>query len=682
MSDSVNSLESILQAAVQDVMTRDVVTVGPDVPVEQAVGLVVQHGIGGLPVVDRDENLRGIVTDYVLLRMLYEPEIRTKPLADIMTAEVVTVTEETTIAEAAHLLVEHHIHRIPVVDGKKVVGIVSRDDLIRYARRHQGRAALFQAATSEALPRIRRNAVSQVLVVDDSAVMHEMVRDALGSAGYELEFCFSGNDALDRIRDCAPDLILLDRLMPGIDGLGVLRELQSDPNTRSIPVIMITACDRPAHVAEAFSVGAVDYINKPFAAIDVQARVASALRMYDLQRELAEERVKAENARIAKSEFLANMSHEIRTPMTAILGFADVLADNITDPENVDAVETICRNGRYLLDIINDILDVSKIEAGKLQIEMIATAPKRVADDVLGLMRARAVEKGLSLEVNYATPIPETILTDPVRLRQILINLIGNAIKFTDSGRVEVTMGRHFAYDGRSQISIAVADSGIGLDQHQIKKLFQPFSQADSSTTRQFGGTGLGLTICKRLAGLLGGDVTVESKPGEGSTFTVTIDARVAENDAPLQAAQATPVEKQVAAGVPLDCRVLLAEDGLDNQRLISFVLKKAGAEVTCVENGALAIAAAQTAAQTGEPFDVVLMDMQMPVLGGLDATRQLRQAGYVGSIVALTANALKGVREECLQAGCDDYMTKPIDRARLISLVGTYVRQRAPVEV
>jgi CheY-like chemotaxis protein len=378
----------------------------------------------------------------------------------------------------------------------------------------------------------------------------------------------------------------------------------------------------------------------------------------------------AESANAAKSEFLANMSHEIRTPMTAILGYAEVLADSVTKPDDREAVTVIRRNGEHLLSVINDILDLSKIEAGRLRLERVECAPAAVVEDVMSLMRVRADAKKLPLVAKIDPTCPDRVRTDPTRLRQILLNLVGNAIKFTDAGGVSI-QARGERHDGsRVALRFEVSDTGIGMSPPEIARLFQPFSQADSSTTRRYGGTGLGLSISKRLAEMLGGTIAVESRPGAGSTFRVEIDAEVVEKSAEEPSAAARSSAASPATLPRLDCRVLLAEDGPDNQRLITFLLRKAGADVTVVENGQLAVDAVRARQHGAAPFDVVLMDMQMPVLDGFAAARTLRREGFTLPIIALTASAMTDDRERCRAAGCDDYATKPIDRATLIGTV------------
>ncbi len=409
---------------------------------------------------------------------------------------------------------------------------------------------------------------------------------------------------------------------------------------------------------------------------------------------LREAMERAEHANQAKSEFLANMSHEIRTPMTAILGFADVLLDGVdpsrTPPEQIAAIETIKHNGEYLLEIINDILDISKIEVGKLEIERVRCSPLQVVADVQSLMQVRADAKSLFFEVEYAGAMPESVWCDPTRLKQILVNLIGNAIKFTEQGGVRLVV-RHLHRDptGGAQadeplLQFEVIDTGVGIAPAQMTRLFQPFSQGDASTTRKFGGTGLGLVISKRLANMLGGDVTAESQPGVGSTFRVTVATGPHEGVRmiadPAAAAAATAETEQTVATGPntagLNCRILLAEDGPDNQRLIVRMLEMAGADVTVAEHGKLAVEAALTASDQGQPFDVILMDMQMPCMDGYEATRLLRENGYTNPIIALTAHAMAKDRQKCIDAGCDEYLTKPIDRRRIIDTIDSFLKK------
>ena len=416
-------------------------------------------------------------------------------------------------------------------------------------------------------------------------------------------------------------------------------------------------------------------------ALALSAIAASASRgQRELWSSLMRAREKALDATRLKSEFLANMSHEIRTPMTAILGFADELEATLPsraadDPARV-ALLTIQRNGEHLLTLINGILDLSKIEAGKLEITRTRFSPIELVADVVRLLAPRAREKGLGLAAVCAGPVPETIHSDAVRLRQIVINLVGNAIKFTSAGEVRVVI-RLAALDasvGRL-LEITVEDTGLGLDREQQQTVFEPFTQVQGSAMREFSGTGLGLSLSRRLARLLGGDIDVESVLGRGSRFTARIAAGALEGvrmclPAEIDALVAAPAKFAVPLSTVLRGRVLVAEDGPDNQRLLRAILSRAGLEVEVVANGELASGRALAAWELGEPFDLVLMDMQMPVLDGYQATRRLRAAGYPGPVIALTAHAMSGDREKCLQAGCDDFATKPLVRADLLARI------------
>ncbi len=404
---------------------------------------------------------------------------------------------------------------------------------------------------------------------------------------------------------------------------------------------------------------------------DLEARVAA--RTVEL--EAARERAEAANR--AKSAFLANMSHEIRTPMTAILGYSDMLMERQVTPAKRDAyVTTIARNGRHLLSIINDILDLSKIEAGKLVLEKIECSPLHLLADTVSVMSARAAEKKLDFDVRVEGPIPETIMTDPTRLRQILVNLLSNAIKFTERGRVVLRVAARVRDDDEADLILEVEDTGIGMAPAQIEGIFAPFTQADQTMTRRYGGTGLGLAISHSLTEALGGTITVTSVPESGSTFRVELPLGPLGDVAMVEAKTPTlwrQPEAKTRSTERLYGRVLLAEDGADNQRLIAAMLRQAGAQVDCVDNGADAVRRALEAKAAGTPYHVVLMDMQMPVLDGYAATRQLRQVGYTGTIIALTAHATTMDRRRCLDAGCDEYASKPVARAELLAMVARF---------
>ncbi len=411
----------------------------------------------------------------------------------------------------------------------------------------------------------------------------------------------------------------------------------------------------------------------------------------EMLRRIELERKRAELAVMAKTNFLANMSHEIRTPMTAILGFTDELLE-IGDPsetpgEWTEALQAIQRNGAHLVAIINDILDLSKIEAGRMELERLRFSPMRIAEDAVSLLRGRADAKGLELITSYRTGIPESMEGDPTRLNQVLLNLLGNAIKFTDVGKVMLEVSL-LSPEDHPRICMSVVDTGIGISDEDRLRLFRPFEQLDNSTSRKHGGTGLGLTICASLLDLMGGSIKVESEPGRGSRFRIELPTgsldgfRIVEHSGTETKRELSSERKTVLPPLPPGCRILVAEDSPDTQRLLGSILRRAGAEVFLVDDGHAAVESAVASQDEGRPFDVILMDMQMPILDGYQATRTLRVSGYTNPIVALTAHAMEGEEDRCLRAGCDAYETKPIDRRRLIErILGYLADPKKPAE-
>ncbi len=375
---------------------------------------------------------------------------------------------------------------------------------------------------------------------------------------------------------------------------------------------------------------------------------------------------------MAKSRFLANMSHEIRTPLNAIIGFTDLLrtsGNQCGEAEREDYLETIHTSGKHLLSLINDILDLSKIEADRLEVEQVRCSPHDIISEIVSVLRVKALEKELTLDYHWNGKVPETICTDPARFRQLLMNLVSNAIKFTSAGKVQIVA--ELVKDGRDpRLAIQVIDTGVGIPADKFDAIFDPFVQADTSVTRQFGGTGLGLTISRRIAEALGGGIAVTSEIGKGSTFTVTIATGPLDGvrilDAPLADGMRSPRLKAIdplpsLAGV----RILVVEDGDTNRKLIGLVLQRSGVKVTMAENGRIGADLAMK-----DPFDLILMDMQMPVMDGYTATALLRQHGLTIPIIALTAHAMKGDQDKCLAAGCSGYVTKPIDADMLLRTV------------
>ena len=402
--------------------------------------------------------------------------------------------------------------------------------------------------------------------------------------------------------------------------------------------------------------------------VGVQTDVTGRIRY---EQRLKEAQAQADSANRAKSEFLANMSHEIRTPLAAILGCADSLYRQVEEPDSKDVVRMIRDQGRLLLGILNDVLDLSKIEAGKLEISVERCEAIKILNDVYSLMHPQAVEKGIDLKTTYSSKLPTEIETDPLRLRQILLNLVSNAIKFTDQGQVEIQVSCQDE-GGRRWMRLGVKDTGIGISNEPLKTIFEAFVQDRAQGAGRRSGTGLGLTICQRLVEMLGGTISVTSQLGRGSLFVVDVPvgdvgfAEMANSDELTRTAAIRDSQQSMDVFIP--CRVLIAEDTRAVQFMLTRMLTNVVAGLTVSENGELAVAAVAEAEKSGQPIDVVLMDMHMPVMNGYDATRKLRKKGFSKPIIALTAGAMEGDRERCLQVGCTDYLPKPIDRVELLA--------------
>ena len=577
---------------------------------------------------------------------------------------------------------------------------------------------------------------ASIMVVDDQPANLRLLEDMLMDRGYKVRSFPRGRLALAAAVQNPPDLFLLDINMPEMNGYEVCASLKSHPALSSAPVIFLSALSGTEDKVKAFQAGGADYITKPFQVEEVQARVLTHLNLHQLQRtlqlqnDLLEEAVShrttelkhamkqlksvhdqtlraleaeteaakelqemnarlvaanqranemaaaADTANAAKSEFLANMSHEIRTPLNGIIGMTNLALDTKLTAEQAEYLETVKLSADALLNVISDILDFSKIEAGKIELEAVAFSLTDCIEDALKTIRFRAKEKGLQLTCDIGPEVPPAVRGDPGRLRQVLLNLLGNAIKFTDEGEVGVKVLADVIEEKAAKFHFIVSDSGVGIAPDKADMIFESFNQADASTTRHYGGTGLGLTISRCLVGMMDGRLWVESQLGVGSRFHFTVRLI-------LQGVK-MPIVDPLVTGYTLrdrgDClrglRILLAEDNRVNQKIAIRLLEKRGHHPVLAATGKEALEALARAS-----FDLVLMDVHMPDMDGIEATMAIREkektTGLHQPIIAMTALAMKGDRERCLAAGMDGYLSKPIDLQQLENVLAAYSDRR-----
>jgi len=522
----------------------------------------------------------------------------------------------------------------------------------------------------------------QLLLIENDPWIASLLCEAasLRASGLTMRYVDTFELGLEFLRTHDVDVVLLELNLPDEQGLRTLDRLHHE--FPRLPVVVLTKIADEDMAISAIQSGAQDYLIKEavsYALVSRCVRYAYERKQIELELERAKEEALAANR--AKSEFLAHMSHEIRSPLTAILGFADnLLEPKLAADEVVSAAETIKRNGQHLLEIVNDILDISKIESCRFEVDSLSCSPAQILLDVLEVLEPRARSKGLKITLDWTPGVPATITTDPVRLKQILLNLVSNAVKFTKVGEVKLGVRLLERPGHEPLLQFIISDTGIGMSLEQQAGLFKAYQQGGSWVSRTYGGTGLGLAISRELARKLGGDISLESEPGRGSRFNVVVTTGSLQGVPRLNSAEESEAENNTRttmrmANIRLSCRILLAEDGPDNRRLISYLLCKAGALVKLAEDGLQAVDQVLAAEANGEPFDLVLMDMIMPGMDGVEATRRLREAGLRLPIIALTANAMSGVRNQCLAAGCDDFATKPIDRSTLLTVIRKWLK-------
>ncbi len=520
----------------------------------------------------------------------------------------------------------------------------------------------------------------KLLIIDDDEEDFMIVRDLLDDIAvgtFVSDWAGSYADGAQLLSQNLHDLCLMDYKLGAGDGIELVR--QAAGLGFSGPIILLSGVHHGTVDMEAMEAGAVDYLVKTdLTAAQLIRSIRYALTRKEVEHERVE-RLKAEAENRSKSDFLAHLSHELRTPLSAILGFTELMLNSPPTTDTKAHLKIVHRNGKHLLGLLNDILDLSKIEAGKLDMEIQPVYLASLLSDTYSLIHGPATDRNLSLAIEMNEPLPVTINTDPTRLRQILINLLGNAIKFTDEGEVKLLVSMVNTGQGE-RIQFAIVDTGIGIPPEMCQTVFEPFVQSRQPHVESRAGTGLGLTISRQLVQRLGGDIFVESRVGRGSRFVFSIDpGDIQSTPRETFQLQFDWTDEQRQHIPQLEGRVLVVDDLQDIRLLIGYFVEAAGLDVVFASNGSEALATIETEEATGSTFDLILMDIHMPELGGMEAANRLRARGFDKPIVALTAAHMKGDEENYLRSGFTAYLSKPIDQHRLHACLTQFMPLQLP---